>query len=1361
MRGFLTHLIFIVLVISVSAQKRYRLPSGIAEDKVDQEWIIVKIKSEATGFESLPNEVQLLHNETPNQPSILDGICKIRVSKDQSVVKLISQLIQNPDVIYAEPLLNYQLLYTPSDPSNTVNQNYLDQISVYDAWGITRGDDDITIGIIDTGIDLDHEDLAGSLWTNEADPIDGVDNDNNGYVDDYYGYDFADQDADPNSDSNPHGARAGGVAGATTDNSIGISGIGFNTKIAALKGFTTSGSLSKNLFEAIVYAADMGIDVLNLSWGSVRAPLQSEQDILNYAVLEKNVVVTVSAGNDGAKANPEALFYPASYDNVLSVGATDSDDSKWSSSSYNYFVDLVAPGVSIYSTVNDNGYGTQSGTSFASPMVAAVGALVKAEFPELNAQQIMERVRVSSDDIYNVGTNSIFEGKLGHGRLNAFNAVSQSALKSIRIQDFEARTTYSDQLFYGDTVTITANFTNFLSTVNGPLATISSPEDNFSIVDGSLSLPTMDELEESSGSFQIILDANLEPESTIFFRFDFMDGAYADYQFLQGETSPNHFNFGTNVKMTIAGNGNLGFADVSFYEGIGAEFHGTNVLDYAGLIIGNSAISVSDNLISNYGNQNREQNFSPIINYKLFGHPAADQFGYSEFEDAEHNLIIEQSSYSWEEDDFIILRYRINNNSAVPITDLSVGSFTDFDLVDPLKNKAEYDIAGSYILTKDVGETIFSGTKIIANGTLRYSALDVDNQNGNDFDVNGTFSDAEKYDFLRNQQIVSAGTLGDGNDVAMINGVTLAQIDPFRSEYFNVIIALSPTKSGLEAEFSKANDRLAEIIANPRIVETVFSCGNQVTLDPDEGDTYQFFEDAEGLVQLHQGSSFTTGSISQDSSFFIRNIDGAYPSDIFQIPVVLIDEVADFTMSPDTLYLDHDTNVVSFADQSFQAQTWTWDFDEGTISTLQNPTLSFNQVGEYDVSLSVENVTGCLDTSIKKLIVANRPASPTLSAFNICPGDLITISDPTADYLEVFENLENQNATHKGNNLEIGPFNKNSTIYVSGVYSQFRSLRVPIEVFVEEMSTDFSIEVDTTTATHQIVARIPEGITTFEWFVNDLSVGNESQIAINSADPNVTIRLDQTNANGCTASNEKTFRFSDSPIPSQQDIVFCKNENAVVRPENGEIFGFYSDSQLTSLIKKGKQLNISEDMKFFVVGLDDGLPSDPREVNVSFEEFEPQIGSTSERVGDKNKITLSALPNEGISEFSWYLDGELFDTSPNPTFVVSDEVYQIVVEVVNQLGCSHRDTLQLDLTVPLGVSELPAFNFHPNPSSGYIILSHWKEINSISVSDIAGHYIFEIGKIAEVINLNHLSPGVYLLKANTDDGTFTKKLIVR
>ncbi len=1361
MRGLLTCAVLLLLIFSVHSQRRYQLPSGISEREINPEWIIVKIKGDGTDFSNLPNEVQLLHRTNQAKPSILDGICKIKVRTDQDPVQLINELLMNSNVVYAEPIVSYQPLYTPSDPANGTEQSYLDQIGAYDAWDITRGDDDIVIGIIDTGVDLDHEDLQSSIWVNEADPIDGIDNDNNGYIDDYQGYDFADGDNDPTADGNQHGTRVAGVAGASTDNGIGMSGIGFNSKIAALKGFTTSGTLSVNLFDAIVYAGDMGIQVLNLSWGSAREPLQSEQDILNYAVLEKDVVIAVSAGNDGATSDPEALFYPASYDNVLSVAGVDASDNRFTTSTYNYLIDLAAPGASLYSTVNDNTYGNQSGTSFASPLVAGVAALVRDAFPDLNALQVMEQVRVSSDDIYGIGTNASFDGKLGFGRLNAFSAVSQEDLKSVRVTSLDAQTPYSENLFFGDTVTITTNLTNFLSTTDETQITLSSPENDFTIIEGTDFQTGLNSLEEGEASFSIVLNDDLDPETKFFARFDFMDGAYNDFQHIQLSTSPDHFDFGSGLKMTIAGNGNLGFGDIYFYEGIGSEFDGNTILTYAGILTATSETTVSDNIINDYALENREQDFNSVTNYKLLGHPVADQFGYSEFEDPINNLIIEQSSYSWTGSNYILLRYRVINNSAAQQNDVSVGFFTDFDLDNLLKNKASYDAANNYMFTNNLDETVFAATKIIANGTVGYSALDVSNENGNSFDVEAAFSDADKFDFLKNQFIGSAGDLGDGNDVAMLNGVTINQIDAFESEYFTVLVAAAGTRNDLETELTNAQNRLDEIIANPRILSSVFSCDSDVTIDPEEGETYRFYEDPEGTIQLHEGTAFTTGSITTDTAFYVKNMDGTYASDIFQVQVKLIEDVADFSMQPDTLYLDHETNVVNFSDQSFQATTWSWDFDQGTTSSIQNPSLSFNQVGEYEISLFIENESDCTDTAIKNLVVANRPDSPVFSSFTICPGDNVMLSDPSADFLRVFDTNETENHSYKGNDLEVGPFYENSTIYVSGIYSQFESLRIPIEIQVEEVSTDFTIEIDTTTVSHQIIVKAPEGVETIEWFVNDISIGTENQIVIDSSTLETTIRLEHTNSNNCMVSEEKTFVFSSSSIPSQQDVNFCANEDPILKPQNGEIFGFYNDAELTDLVKKGTEFEVSENMKIFVVGLDDGLPSDPREVNITFEEFDLEIVSSTEKIGNRHQVSLSTDPVEGINEFKWYVNGEQSASSAAPVFVLEETQHEIVVEIINDNGCSHSDTLQLDLVPPLALDETDIIEIYPNPSQGFITLFSATIIENVVVWDMAGNYIFEITDTDNTIDLNQLNSGIYLLKLKTNEGVFNKKLIMK
>ena len=114
-------------------------------------------------------------------------------------------------------------------------QFHLAQINVYDAWNVTKGDEDIVIGIIDTGADLDHEDLVGNLYLNADDPIDGEDNDGDGYIDNYYGWDFADNDNSPEADGSTHGTGVSGIAAAATDNNIGIAGIGFKTKFMPIK----------------------------------------------------------------------------------------------------------------------------------------------------------------------------------------------------------------------------------------------------------------------------------------------------------------------------------------------------------------------------------------------------------------------------------------------------------------------------------------------------------------------------------------------------------------------------------------------------------------------------------------------------------------------------------------------------------------------------------------------------------------------------------------------------------------------------------------------------------------------------------------------------------------------------------------------------------------------------------------------------------------------------------------------------------------------------------------------------------------------------------------------------------------------
>ncbi|MEM6830074.1 MAG: S8 family serine peptidase, partial [Bacteroidota bacterium] len=1256
---YLIYSLFVLIQLEVCAQKSYRLPSGISKEQIDEKWVILKVKDPTIPVSLIHSdqEVVIFHEVNPNRPSAVDGICKVKLKPGQDVVETITQLLQDPNILYAEPVLNYQPLFVPSDPSNATNQFYLDQISAYDAWNITKGDDDITIGVIDTGLDLDHEELSSKIWVNEDEIIDGIDNDGNGYIDDRYGYDFADNDNDPNADGSTHGSQVGGIAGGDTDNGIGMSGVGYNAKIAALKGFRTIGTTSNNLFEAVTYAVDNGIEILNLSWGSLRTGLQSEQDIIDFAVLENDVIVIAAGGN----TNVDGKFYPASYDHVLSVGGTDSQDSKWSLSTYNYSIDITAPSVGIFSTSINDGYKVDQGTSFAAPMVAGTAALVKTQFRDLNALQVMERIRVTADDIYQIGNNSLYDGKLGLGRLNVYKAVSESNVKSLRATAFTTQTSKSDQLFFGDTVQVKVALTNYLNRLTNPQISISSPDNTFSVLDENVFPGSINTLKSDSIFFSILLNDDLGPETNVDIRLDIQDGAYADFQFLEALTSPDYFDFGTALKTTISGSGNLGFPTSFFRDGIGMQVNGTDILSYAGFVVGTSSATTSDNLISSYQTLSREQDFNLQKNFKLLHHPAADLYGYSEFTDLANNLVIEQSSYAWKNENALLIRYRVVNNSPSTINNLSIGFYTDFDLNNSLSNQASYEASNNYLLTKDHLNTQFTATKVIANGTPGYSAINLEDENGNTSDLtNGLFTDANKYDFLTSRLQSTAGDLGNGNNVATINGTVINQMDPYESEYFTVIIAAEDSKTLLESTLSTMTDRLNTIIDNPRVLEESFSCdGSQVTIDPADGTNFRFYEDPGGTQLITEGTSFTTGTINRDTAFYVRNIDGAYASDLFQYELTLIENVADFELSTDTLYLDNETNVVTFTDRSFRANVWNWDFGQGTQATIQNPSLTFDQVGDYDISLYIENTLDCSGTTLKKLIVANRPPAPSFQPFTICPGENITISDPVADLLKVYNDSATGEVFVKGSNLSIGPFNEDTTIHVSGTYSQLESLRVPVVVDVNEVMTDFEVEIDTTSVSNQIIAKMVNQTDTHEWVVNGLSRGNSSEIVIDNSQESVTIQLQVQNSSGCVLSSEKVFEFSSSAVPSQTDVSFCQNTPSILAPQNGSIFGFYEDEDLTQLIKKGTQLIIEEESKVFVVGLDDGLPSAPREVNISKITESITIEYTTETIQNKNRVSFS-VSNHEFESFQWYVDREVVETSPNPSIFLDDNVYEVI-----------------------------------------------------------------------------------------------------
>jgi len=396
------------------------------------------------------------------------------IAEGKDVDAAISEYRNLPGVVYAEPDYYVELHEIPNDPLYpllwNLNNTAQDHYHVWSNWGNTNDELIMTSGIpgadihagevfanspdqtavvvaiIDTGIDMDHPDLADNVWVNPREiPDNGLDDDHNGFIDDMHGWDFAASldvldpgDNDP-TDSFGHGTHCAGIVAAVTGNSIGIAGIAQNCKIMGLK-FDPLPLVSR-IAGSIIYAADNGAKVINMSFGlSNRSDLIEEA--INYAY-DKGVVLCASSGNSGMSE----INYPAAYATTIAVGASNDSDMVTSFSTYGDYINLVAPGLSILSLRADNtdmygsswpyernvhiidtNYYLASGTSMSCPHVVGASAVLQSVSPGLTPERTKQILEQSADDIidpYGAGWN--FPGVdqySGYGRLNLYNALS-------------------------------------------------------------------------------------------------------------------------------------------------------------------------------------------------------------------------------------------------------------------------------------------------------------------------------------------------------------------------------------------------------------------------------------------------------------------------------------------------------------------------------------------------------------------------------------------------------------------------------------------------------------------------------------------------------------------------------------------------------------------------------------------------------------------------------------------------------------------------------------------------------------------------------------------------------------------------
>ncbi len=359
-----------------------------------------------------------------------EGILRLETASGVDPLALAQRLRALAEVAAAEPNYYRYLDAVPNDPRfgemyglhNTGQTGGTPDadIDAPEGWDIATGSADVVVAVLDSGMDLTHVDLAGNLYTNPGEVLNGVDDDGNGFIDDVHGWDFRDNDNDPSDPSalcSSHGTHTAGTVGAAGNNGIGVTGVAQTVKIMPLRAFYAVGisctAQDSDLIEGMDYMKRMNVPISNNSWGG-----GPSSRMIQRAVAGTRGLFVTSAGNSGSD-NDSNPSYPASYDldNIVAVAATTHTDALASFSNFGInSVDLAAPGQSILSTTRGNSYGLLSGTSMSSPHVAGAAAVLLGNDPTLTAHELRAKL-LRSADFKGLPVNT-------GGRLNLFKALT-------------------------------------------------------------------------------------------------------------------------------------------------------------------------------------------------------------------------------------------------------------------------------------------------------------------------------------------------------------------------------------------------------------------------------------------------------------------------------------------------------------------------------------------------------------------------------------------------------------------------------------------------------------------------------------------------------------------------------------------------------------------------------------------------------------------------------------------------------------------------------------------------------------------------------------------------------------------------
>jgi hypothetical protein len=667
----------------------------------------------------------------------------------------------------------------PSDDSVGV-QYALQKIAAFAAWDVHRGDTTTVVGITDTGIDPNHPDLITNIARNWGDPINGIDDDNDGYIDNFIGWDTGNNDADPTSDGTFHGQHVTGLSSASTDNGIGIAGTGFNCRFIHVKIANSSGALS-GAYEGLIYAAEHGCKIVNCSWGGSQYS-EFNDDIIRYVSVNLDRLVICGSGNN----NNDLPFYPAAYELSYSIGATTATDSKADFSNFGYTLDLFAPGEYVISTWANSGYLVSGGTSMAAPVVAGAAALLSSAFPQLNSRQIAEKLKLTADPVDTLSTNQNWQNRMGGGRLNMFRALTESGVPAPCFHETEITDNAANQLLPGDTLILSGIITNYLFPANNVNVEISCADGFLSPLNSQISLGAMATLSSFTvnvGTLKFLISENCPVNQQSVIRLRFNSDGYIRDQYIGINLHADFVNVAINdVQTSVGSYGLSGISGNGYIRGLGFKYRGNSDLLYeCGLMLALNENAVAD-VVRGSGTVDQEfstiERIQPVPPFEGSTRQYAGKFGSTLSEipvEISQRVLADSSAPNRK---FVILEYTFKNTGAQTLFNLSAGLFADWDLINAGMNdfSNETSVHSGYIHTLPL-DSLYCGIRVLNVQESYFQAIDnVPGGNGG-LNLYDGFTSSEKNYSLRNNRL-NTGAGNAGTDVIMTAAGPAFSIEP-------------------------------------------------------------------------------------------------------------------------------------------------------------------------------------------------------------------------------------------------------------------------------------------------------------------------------------------------------------------------------------------------------------------------------------------------------------------------------------------------------------------------------------------------------------------------------------------------------